>query len=140
MRQVFCSFDLTEIYCVHVASIFMKLYAETDKFENIWTINYEICWTFDYLYYETWLRWKSSSIYWHNMMNLSKIFEKSWFISWIWILFDIFCLKASIFAVSFHSSSSTRFKNSEKKLVNFWFLCQRFLSFVIAVCSWLVSS
>ena len=79
-------------------------------------------------------------IYWQSVTNSDRVFEKSQFISWIQILSDIFCLKASIFAVLFHSSFSTRFKNSEKKLVNSWFCCQSFSSFIAALCLWLVSS
>ena len=74
------------------------------------------------------------------MTNLSSIFRKSWFMSWIWTSFNIFHLKASIFAILFHLNSLTKFKNSEKKLVNLWFCYWNSFSFVAALCLWLISS
>ena len=42
MKQVFHLSDLTKIYCICVASIFMKSCTETDEFENIEAVNHEI--------------------------------------------------------------------------------------------------
>ena len=43
MRQIFYLSDLTEMYCVYTVSMFIKLCAETDEFENIETVDFEVC-------------------------------------------------------------------------------------------------
>ena len=87
-----------------------------------------------------WLYWKFSLIYWHKIANLLKIFDIFWVTSWAWISSEITHHSAAILADSFQFNSFTRLRNSEKKLVNSQFLCQRILSLIIAVYSWLASS
>ena len=90
--------------------------------------------------YVNWLYWKFSSICWYKITNLLKIFDIFWVTSWAWISSEIACHNAAILADSFQFNSSTRSKNSEKKLINSQFLCQKISSLIIAVYSQLASS
>ena len=87
-----------------------------------------------------WLYWKFLSIYWHKITNSLKVFDIFWVTSWAWISSEIICHSVTILADSFQFNSSTRSRNFKKKLVNSWFLCQRVLSLIIAMYSWLTLS
>ena len=131
------------MYCwTFLLSIFISSSAEMRFFEKqtIWAVEF-MNWEIEFLWDQTALtKHMSSLIYWHSMTNSDRVFRKSQFMSWVWTSSDIFHLRVSIFVILFHSSSSTRSKNLEKKLVNLWFCCQNFSSFVAALCLQLMSS
>ena len=131
-----------ETYCwIFLLLIFISFFMKMRFFEKqtIWAVEF-MNWEIEFLQDQMMLaKHMSSLICWHNMMNSDRVFRKSQFMSWIQTSFNIFHLKASIFAVSFHSSSLTRSKNSEKKLVNSQFHYQNSSSFVAALCLQLTS-
>ena len=141
MNWFFCSSDLTETY-YQIMSRFIESLVNILIF--IWAellVVRIMSWEFMSLNKQTeLLYWKSSLIYWHIIINFFSLFDNVLSISCLWILSEIFYYNAATLTNSFQSSSSIRFKNSKKKLVNFWFLYWRFSSFVIAVCLWLMSS
>ena len=141
MNQFFCSSDLIEVYC-QIMSRFIKSSADMFDFaEAEFLVIKTVSWEFVSLNKQAELLYqRSSSIHWHMMTNSFSFLSNVVSINCSWILSEIFYHNTATLTDSFQSNSSIRFKNSEKKLVNFWFFCQRFLSFVIAVCSWLASS
>jgi len=133
--QFFHSSDLTGAYWILTVSRFMESDTCVKSLMNFVTVETEIVQeVVVYLDYVAWIKQISSSICWQSVANSANVLGSLWSMSWILTSFNTFHYRALILAVLFHSSSLIRSKNSEKKLVNSWFLCQRLSSFVTALC------